>query len=45
LLSWFAQLLEAIFSCFAKIIWVASCFAKLLDMLCINLLHVLSSLF
>jgi hypothetical protein len=31
--SWFAKLLEANFSCFAKIIWMPSSFAKLLELL------------
>jgi hypothetical protein len=31
--SWFAKLLEANFSCFAKIIWMPSWFAKLLELL------------
>jgi hypothetical protein len=31
--SWFAKLLETIFSCFAKIIWMPSWFAKLLELL------------
>jgi hypothetical protein len=34
--SWFAKLLEANFSCFAKITWMPSWFAKLLELL---LLH------
>jgi hypothetical protein len=31
--SWFAKLLEANFSCFAKIIWMPSWFAKLFELL------------
>jgi hypothetical protein len=31
--SWFAKLLEVIFSCFAKIRWMLSWFAKLLELL------------
>jgi hypothetical protein len=33
LASWFAKLLEANFSCFAKIIWMPNWFAKLLELL------------
>jgi hypothetical protein len=31
--SWFAKLLETIFSCFAKIIYMPSWFVKLLELL------------
>jgi hypothetical protein len=34
--SWFANLLEANFSCFAKIIWIPSWFAKLLELLLVR---------